>query len=280
MRTTIQDGALALLGETVDILNNNYIEYIIVGGWSPFLLNSSPFPHPGTKDVDILFKSGTQKGELKTLIEVFLKGGFVQSAKHPFQLLKVIEINGYQFMFNIDLLHPDDQAKNPEMFVDHIDFPVKESHSMLIDYSGKTIILPKSDFFFDGFYTKFSYEFELTSGEKKTIEFNLLDEAGLILSKTKSAFNEKRTRDAYDIFLAIQQSRNYDTTIGQLQNISKEHKEIFSAIEGMNTPNKLRILNSNIYEWFCKVDVDESDRNSYEAFYKFFSSLNIPRGTD
>lgn len=280
MRTTIQDGALALLGETTELLNSHGIDYIIVGGWSPFLLNSAPFPHPGTKDVDILFKSGTQEGELKALIETFIKKGFVQSAKHPFQLLKAIDINRHSFMFNIDLLHPDDQEKKPEMFVDHIDFPVKESHSMRIDYKGKTIILPKSDFFFSDFYTKYQHEFELTDGTKKNIEFNLLNEAGLILSKAKSAFNEKRTRDAYDIFLAIQQCRNYESTIGQLLNISNNHKAIFLAIEKMHTPKNLEILDRNIYEWFSKVDVEESDRNTDETFKKFFLDLNIPVGVD
>ena len=280
MRTTIQDGAFALLGETTEILNDKGVEYIIVGGWSPFLLNANPFPHPGTKDVDILFKSGTKEGELKSLIEDFIKKGFIQSAKHPFQLLKAIEINGLKFMFNIDLLHPDNQEKDPQMFVDHIDFPVKESHTMRVDYKGKTIILPKSDFFFNDFSTSHKQEFELTDGRKKTIEFNLLNEAGLILSKTKSAFNEKRTRDAYDIFLAIKQNRNYAATIGQLINISKEHKEIFSAIEKMYTPNRLKILDNNIYEWFSAVDVSEGERETEDTFTKFFKDLNIEIGQD
>lgn len=280
MRRTIQDGALALLGETTEILNDKGVEYIIVGGWSPFLLNANPFPHPGTKDVDILFKSGINKGELKYIIEDFIKKGFIQSAKHPFQLLKAIEISELKFMFNIDLLHPDNQEKDPQMFVDHIDFPVKESHSMKIDYKGKTIILPKSDFFFNDFITKHKREFELTDGRKKIIEFNLLNEAGLILSKTKSAFNEKRTRDAYDVFLAIKQNRNYDATIEQLLNISKEHKEIFIAIEKMYTPKKLQKLNDNIYQWFSAVDVNESDRETEDTFNQFFKDLSIEIGQD
>jgi hypothetical protein len=280
MRSTIQDGAFALLGETTEILNENGVEYIIVGGWSPFLLNQSLFPHPGTKDVDILFKSGTKKGELESLIRNFLKNGFIQSAKHNFQLLKAIEINGLKFMFHIDLLHPDNQETEPQMYVDHIDFPVKESLTMRVDYKGKTIRLPKSDFFFNDFITKHKQEFELTDGRKKIIEFNLLNEAGLILSKTKSAFNEKRTRDAYDIFLAIKQNRNYDYTIEQLKSISKEHKEIFSAIEKMYTLSKLQILDKNIYEWLSNVGVSESDRETENIFIQFFKDLNIEIGED
>src|SRR5690606_21527109 len=155
----------------------------------PYLLNQTElFPHPGTKDVDVLFKSGTEKGELKEVIQAFLDSGFIQSAKHPFQLLKKYEIKGYDFMYNVDLLHPDDQENKPENYVDHIDFPIRESKYMRIDYSGKTIILPQSDLFFEDFSFVHTQTCQFSSGETKDIQFNLLDEAGLILSKTKSVF--------------------------------------------------------------------------------------------
>ncbi len=280
MKETLQDGALALLGETTDILNDNGIEYIIVGGWSPYLLNKGGFPHPGTKDVDVLFKAGAKKGELKTLIDIFLKNGFIQSAKHPFQLLKIIRINGYDFMFNVDLLHPNDQEKEPEMFVDHINFPVKESQTIQIDYSGKTIILPRSDFFFNDFSTNFVHDFELTNGKRKKIEFNLLNEAGLILSKAESVFNVKRTRDAYDILLAIHQSRDYNSTISQLSNIMREQEQIQLALQKMHTPKKLLKLEENTYEWLSKLEVSESEKNTAPIFQKFFGNLKIPLSSD
>lgn len=274
MRETIQDGALALLGETVNILNYNDIDYIIVGGWSPFLLNSTSFPHPGTKDIDILFKSGAESGSLNFLIEEFLKNGFTQSAKHSFQLLKSININGYEFMFNIDLLHPNSQEENPNLFVDHIDFPVKESHVISINYRGKTIVLPKSDFFFDGFYVKQKMEFELLNGEKKTIEFNLLDEGGLILSKTQSVFNKKRKRDAYDIFLSVTQVRDYEAMISKLRNISQKENNIKEAFEKLKESDSLALLKENIHEIFNDLrihDIHDTDR----TFKTFFKDLDI-----
>lgn len=209
MFKTIEQGSLALLAETCQILNEKKTEYLIVGGWSPYFLNSNPILHPGTKDVDILFQSGTNEGELKELIESFLSKGFVASAKHPFQLLKVFDINGIEFMYNIDLLHPDNQAKNPEKYVDHIDFPVKESRGLRIDYSGKTILLPKSDNFFEHFKIQYKDSFILADKSEVEVEFSLLDEAGLIISKSSSYENVKRTRDAFDIYLALKQSRNY-----------------------------------------------------------------------
>lgn len=275
MEVTLQDGALALLGETTQILNENGIEYIIVGGWSPFLLNSSPLPHPGTKDVDVLFKSGIQEGELKTIIQKFLSNGFIPSAKHSFQLLKPIELNRQNFMFNIDLLHPNDQELKPGMFVDHIDFPVKESKNLRIDYKGKTIILPKSDYFFDGFTTHRKQDIQLSNGETVTAEFDLLNEAGLILSKSSSVFNEKRTRDAYDIFLAIKQSSNYDKMISELRNIHQSNNDIQLALRKMYEAEKMKIIEDNVYQWMSEVRVPEGDRIIKEVFIDFFSDINI-----
>ncbi|UWX60474.1 hypothetical protein N0B40_19035 [Chryseobacterium oranimense] len=280
MNETIQDGALSLLGETTKILNENNVEYLIVGGWSPFLLNKGKLPHPGTKDVDILFKSGTETGKLKEIIDTFLKNGFTQSAKHPFQLLKVFEIKGYNFVYNVDLLHPDNQEKDPELYIDHIDFPVKESHTMRVDYKGKTILLPKSDFFFNDFITQYPLEYINSNGEKENIEFNLLNEAGLILSKSKSVFEVKRTRDAYDIFLSIKQNKNYDKTIQQLKNISETNPQITDALQNIYTDENLKKIDNNIYDWCSKLDVSEGRRESLNVFEKFFKDLNIKKSSD
>jgi hypothetical protein len=272
----IQDGATHLLGEACQLLNNEKIEYLIVGGWSPYLLNQAEFPHPGTKDVDVLFKSGTEKGQLREVIKSFIKAGFIQSAKHPFQLLKTYKLNGHDFMFNVDLLHPDNQAKKPEKYVDHIDFPVKESKYMKIDYSGKTIILPQSDLFFDEFSFLHTENIQFLDGSKKEVSFNLIDEAGLILSKTKSVYNSKRTRDAYDIFLAFYQSRNREKTIEQLKAVSEKYPEVKTSLNKMYTQENLKLFNTNCYEWFSILNVSEGEREIVvDEYEKFFNSLNF-----
>lgn len=120
----LQDGAFGLLAETADILNRNKIKYIIVGGWSPLLLNDNPIAHPGTKDVDILFENGYRKKELGEIILKFIDSGFLLSAKHDFQLFKEIEVQGNKFIYNIDLLHPTETQKPEEIYVDHIDLEI------------------------------------------------------------------------------------------------------------------------------------------------------------
>ncbi|GBG07359.1 hypothetical protein PAT3040_01907 [Paenibacillus agaridevorans] len=63
MVSRIYDDKLAaaegLLGEVAEILNESKIRYVVLGGWIPYLFNSSDeYPHPGTYDVDIEVESG------------------------------------------------------------------------------------------------------------------------------------------------------------------------------------------------------------------------------
>ena len=56
--------AKALLVEVCHALNLLEVRYVVVGGWSSFLLNATEIVHPGTKDVDILFDDGDVRGSL------------------------------------------------------------------------------------------------------------------------------------------------------------------------------------------------------------------------
>jgi hypothetical protein len=49
-----QSAAMGPLGEVSTLLVNQIVDFVIIGGWLPFLFNSRPIPHPGTFDVDIL----------------------------------------------------------------------------------------------------------------------------------------------------------------------------------------------------------------------------------
>ena len=47
---TLEDATYYLLQDVIDTLNSSGEDYIIIGGWSPFLLNNSKeYPHPGLK---------------------------------------------------------------------------------------------------------------------------------------------------------------------------------------------------------------------------------------
>jgi len=225
---TIEDGAFSLLKDTAILLSKfPDLKYIVIGGWCPVLRNSTTVGHPGTLDVDILFKDSYQSGNLKDVIKAFIDSGFMPSAKHAFQLLKSQEINGKFFIYNIDLLHPN-MTENPDqigMFVDHLELDVPLNNSETTLKRMKSIVLPNSDVLFrENLFDQFTEP-------GKT--FNLVSFDGMFITKMDSCQKQKRERDSFDIYLAflnegidiekIKSLAKIDTRIGESYLKFKEH---------------------------------------------------------
>lgn len=198
--TTVLDASKALLVEVANVLNRANVNYVVVGGWSPYLRYKGPLQHPGTKDVDILFSDATVEGGISQIIELFLKNGFLVSAKHDFQLLKPISVEGRELVFNVDLLHPSETHKNPELLVDHLDLHINESDLGDKKFV-KSVVLPSSQILFEkGFFGPLNVQCPITS---VSATVPLITECGCILSKCESVKLEKRKRDAFDIYLSL-----------------------------------------------------------------------------
>ena len=197
---TVLDASRALLIEVAQILNEQSCNYVIVGGWSPYLRNNTTHAHPGTKDVDVLFSDAHARGGISAIVDSFLDRGFLVSAKHDFQLLKEVEVSGKKLVFNIDLLHPSETIDNPELFVDHFDLGIKES-DFGDDKLVRSIVLPSSQLLFKrGMWSAMPVTCQLTG---RTLDVPLITEAGCLLSKCGSVGLAKRKRDAFDIFLSV-----------------------------------------------------------------------------
>lgn len=174
-----------------------------MGGWSPYLLNTTEHKHPGTKDVDILFSDGAADRGLKEFVGLLLRSGFMPSAKHDFQLLKPISVNGHELVFNVDLLHPSESLKNPELFMDHLDLHIKDGDFGKSKFV-RSIVLPSSEILFrDGFNQTVQVVAPL-SGREATVP--LISSAGAILSKCESVHLVKRPRDSFDIYISLMSS--------------------------------------------------------------------------
>ena len=134
----ILDGAKGLLVETILAIEPTGLEYVVVGGWSPFLRNKTSYSHPGTKDVDILFNDGDVVGKIDKAVESLLSKGFVISAKHDFQLFKKLHVQGKDVIYHVDLLHPQESSNSPELMVDHFDLGLSEDYEFANDKRGCT----------------------------------------------------------------------------------------------------------------------------------------------
>jgi|SRR5690554_2050520 len=228
----ILDGAKGLLVETISAIESTDLEYLIVGGWSPYLRNKTNLTHPGTKDVDILFNDGDVKGKISCAIESLLENGFLISAKHDFQLFKKINVQGKDVIYHVDLLHPQETENNPELMVDHFDLGLNENYDFAETKRAKSIALPSSKFLFDGFHASESFKHEMTDGSIKEVSIPLINEAGLIFSKSQSAQIKKRPRDSYDIFLALKQL-NVSETVNQLRSSSKKYPAVRESLRSL-----------------------------------------------
>lgn len=228
----ILDGSKGLLVEAISAIESTNLEYLIVGGWSPYLRNKTDYVHPGTKDVDILFNDGDIQGKLEIAVKAFLDNGFLISAKHDFQMFKTLNVNGKNVVYHIDLLHPSETIRNPELMVDHFDLGLTEDDTLGSPKMQRSIVLPSSKFLFEGFYNSVEFEHSMSGGETRKINVPLIDEAGLIFSKCKSAQVTKRPRDSYDIFLALKQP-NVNETIDKLKDASNSLPAIKESISSL-----------------------------------------------
>jgi hypothetical protein len=266
---SMQAAVQALLVDVTSFINSTGHSYLIIGGWSPVLRNTTSCVHPGTRDIDILFADANVRDTLADVISGLLKRGYKVSAKHDFQLLRVINVQGHELVFNVDLLHPSETVKNPEMMVDHFDLGITD-RDLGDSKHIKSIVLPSSQLLFlEGFYDKFDLEAQNLAGDKEQVSFPLLGLAGLILSKCESVKAPKRPRDAFDILVAIESD-----TKQEIVPLLQRHKQLqgvqdlLASLRGFvsKAPDPGRMQNDfdgNVFRyWHTQwgADVTPSDR--------------------
>ena len=244
----LMDGASAMLAEIATILNRLKVDYIVVGGWSPYLLNSSPISHPGTRDVDILFEKAYNKHSLGPIINELLQQGFILSAKHDFQLFKVYNVQGHEMIYNLDLLHPYETQNPTEIYVEHIDLGIPAN-----DYIGKTltiksIALPSSQALFKfKIFDHIDFEATNSSGETTHATIPIMTEVGTLITKSVSVHTPKRLRDGFDIFLAIKQARDYNKLIESILTIREQSRTTYNTLYNIRSAIESRMAVANIH---------------------------------
>lgn len=245
---TLNDGAKKLLEEVVQLLSQfDGLEYIIIGGWCPLLRNKINYiTHPGTLDVDILFKEAYSSGAIERVISEFFKQGYMSSAKYQFQLLKKQTINNEDIVFDVDLLHPNmtEDKSWDKKFIDHLSLDVSFDGEKNV--KKMSIALPNSMLLFDmGLFTKY----DLGPG----CNFNLVDFTGMFITKMESCLKEDRQRDSFDIYLAF---LNNGVDMNLLAKIVAKNHHIADAL--------------NNFKVFLKKKPDVFNKN-IQLFYKHLS---------
>lgn len=187
----ILDGSKQLLTESIHLVGDMVNQVVFVGGWGPYLRHTDI--HPGTKDVDILFPMNYSKVIIIGVLENFLNNKFYISAKHDFQLCRAYELGKRTYIFNVDLLHPTEGKIEKVDFVEIMDLDVTTDGIRV-----KPIISINIQFG-DIIHSEKLIEQVEFAGKK----INVLDGAGIVISKLDACHNKKRPRDIYDIYLSL-----------------------------------------------------------------------------
>ncbi|MCX6245257.1 MAG: hypothetical protein NTU98_11195 [Bacteroidetes bacterium] len=267
--SSIEEAALHVLGKYCNYVNRSGTEYVIIGGWSAFLLNSKPIAHPGTKDVDILFREATTPYALAGIIELSISKGYLLSAKHPFQLFEILNVSDQEFVFNIDVMHPKEETMK-ELFLDQFDLTVFLDKERSKKAKAKSIIGPNSDILFHNLCCEpHIILFKDDDRQMKYCRIKIINELGCLLSKSVSCQKQKRERDSLDIFLSIKQARNYGKLIESIKILRKGRNEIFKALAEIRKAHEANILLPNIRQFITVVDDDY-----YKTLNNFFIDLD------
>lgn len=237
MYKTLEDAVRGVLVDACTIATSVGHRFAIVGGWSPVLLNSRPIPHPGTRDVDILFEHGASRGHLKDVILALIEHGYHPSAKHSFQLMRLVQAGGREVVVGIDLLHPQEQVLQgaiPDMFRDHVELDVPLSAATRDKLAMRSIVTPHAGFILEGEeFEMVTVEAERPDAEMVATEVPVINELALLVTKSSSIGNSKRWRDSFDVYLAIQQARDYGRLVEGARSLSGERPDIFEQLKGI-----------------------------------------------
>jgi len=98
--------AFALLQEVTGALLECGVDFVVVGGWVPFLFHAQRFGHPGTYDVDVLLNAKSlDDGTFELAAEKLLDMGYLRAVKNKFQAHRIIRILGEDLVFHADFLN-------------------------------------------------------------------------------------------------------------------------------------------------------------------------------
>jgi hypothetical protein len=98
--------AFALLQEVTAALLECDVDFVVVGGWVPFLFHSKRFGHPGTYDVDVLLNAKSlDDGTFELAARKLVDMGYLRAVKNKFQAHRIIRVLGEDLVFHVDFLN-------------------------------------------------------------------------------------------------------------------------------------------------------------------------------
>lgn len=176
------EAAKYLLQESTAELLRHGVNFAVVGGWSPFLFHSARYGHPGTFDVDILLHPDSlDDGTFDQASESLLKGGYLRAPKNMYQAHRVLQVAGEDLVYHIDFLNERDPGNALE----------------LVGGTGRM-----KSIYTEAMKAVFRYEGYRSHKDCPGVRFPSPET--FVVTKAAAAVVKKRKRDAFDIFVTVQ----------------------------------------------------------------------------
>jgi hypothetical protein len=171
-----------LLQESTSTLLRYGVDFAVVGGWSAFLFHSGRYGHPGTFDVDILLHSDSlDNGTFDKATESLLESGYLRAPKNVFQAHRILQVGQEDLVFHVDFLN----EREPENALE------------LVDGTGRM-----KSMYTEAMKAVFKYAGYRSHESYPGVRFPSPET--FIVTKAAAAVVKKRTRDAFDIFVTVQ----------------------------------------------------------------------------
>lgn len=175
------EAAFALLKDATKTLLDCGVDFVIVGGWVPFLFHAHQFGHPGTYDVDVLLNSRSlDDGTFDKAAEQLLRESYLRAVKNKFQAHRILRVASENLVFHVDFLN--ERAPGDELD--------------LVGGRGKlqSIYTPAME-------AVFKYAGYRTHPKASGLRFPSVET--FIATKAMAATVKKRRRDAFDVFVTV-----------------------------------------------------------------------------
>lgn len=179
------DAAKHLLKESSETLTAHGVNFAVVGGWSAYLFHSSKYGHPGTFDVDILLhEESLDDGTFDNAAEALLQSGYLRAPKNVFQAHRILKISGENLVFHIDFLNEREPGNAIE----------------LVGGKGRM-----KSIYTEAMKAVFAYGNYRSHPDFPSAKFPSPET--FIATKAAAAMVKKRKRDAFDIFVTVQDQK-------------------------------------------------------------------------
>lgn len=174
-----QEAAFALLENTTAVLEKCDVQYVVVGGWVPYLFHRHKFGHPGTFDADILLHSTSlADNTFDMAAESLLDSGYLRAVKNRFQAHRILRVGEEDLVFHVDFLNETNQGEQ---------LTIVGGKGLL-----QSIYTPAMEAVFK--YTPFRFHERLPNVRFPSVET-------FLASKAAGTLVKKRPRDAFDAFI-------------------------------------------------------------------------------